>query len=502
MPLEGVELPPPRLDPPASLGAICRQDAYERVAHSYGKSYRDVVRAFRGRFDHPPDVVAHPRDEAELEAVLAWCADAGAAAIPFGGGTSVVGGVEPRAPGRLLGAVSVDLKAHGPRARGGHGLVAPRASRPGPPARASRTSCASTASPFGTSRSRSSTRRSAAGSPRARAATSPRSPPTSTTSWSRCGRSRRAASGRAAACPGSGAGPSPDRLLIGSEGVLGVITEAWVRVQAAAALPRLRRSALRPTSRRAPGGARARPVRPPPVELPPARPRRGRAHRSRAGRAGRCSCSASSRPTTRSTPGSPAALELCGDHGGRGARRARHGRARRVRGRLARRLPPGALPARHARGRRASSPRPSRRPSPGIASTSFVARSASGARRGARRRTCSPAVSRTPTPTAPRPTSRSLAPARRGSELEQWARAEGRGVRGHPRRGRHDHPPPRGRPRSPALVRPPASRAVRRGAPGGEGRAGPCRDPQSRRARGSAALALRIASATSSGRTR
>ena len=31
--------------------------------------------------------------------------------------------------------------------------------------------------------------------------------------------------------PGSGAGPSPDRLLIGSEGILGVITEAWVRVQ-------------------------------------------------------------------------------------------------------------------------------------------------------------------------------------------------------------------------------------------------------------------------------
>src|SRR6266480_5586499 len=32
--------------------------------------------------------------------------------------------------------------------------------------------------------------------------------------------------------PGSGAGPSPDRLLIGSEGILGVITEAWVRLQA------------------------------------------------------------------------------------------------------------------------------------------------------------------------------------------------------------------------------------------------------------------------------
>src|SRR5215207_9418922 len=111
VPLDRVELPAPRIDPPASLEAICRQDPYERASHAYGKSYRDVVRAFRGRFDHPPDVVAHPRDEAELESVLAWCADAGAAAIPFGGGTSVVGGVEPALPEGYAGAVSVDLKA-------------------------------------------------------------------------------------------------------------------------------------------------------------------------------------------------------------------------------------------------------------------------------------------------------------------------------------------------------------------------------------------------------
>ena len=57
------------------------------------------MRAFRGRFDHPPDVVARPRDEGELEAVLDWALGAGAAVIPFGGGTSVVGGVEPRVDG-------------------------------------------------------------------------------------------------------------------------------------------------------------------------------------------------------------------------------------------------------------------------------------------------------------------------------------------------------------------------------------------------------------------
>ena len=46
--------------------AICATDDYERALHAYGRSYRDIVRAFRGRFDHPPDVVAHPRDEAEV----------------------------------------------------------------------------------------------------------------------------------------------------------------------------------------------------------------------------------------------------------------------------------------------------------------------------------------------------------------------------------------------------------------------------------------------------
>ena len=95
--LEDLELPPPRIEPPASLAPICSSDPYERASHAYGKAYRDIVRAFRGRIDNPPDVVARPREEADVERLLDWCASAGAAAIPFGGGTSVVGGVEPRA---------------------------------------------------------------------------------------------------------------------------------------------------------------------------------------------------------------------------------------------------------------------------------------------------------------------------------------------------------------------------------------------------------------------
>ena len=67
--LDQVELPAPRLTPPAALGGdLSPSDPHERASHAYGKAYRDVVRAFRGRFDNPPDVVAFPRDEEDVDA--------------------------------------------------------------------------------------------------------------------------------------------------------------------------------------------------------------------------------------------------------------------------------------------------------------------------------------------------------------------------------------------------------------------------------------------------
>src|SRR5581483_12019086 len=77
----------------------------------YGRAYRDIVRAFRGRFDHPPDAVSRPRSEDELEEVLEWALDAGALVVPFGGGTSVVGGVEALEADRFEGVVAIDVRA-------------------------------------------------------------------------------------------------------------------------------------------------------------------------------------------------------------------------------------------------------------------------------------------------------------------------------------------------------------------------------------------------------
>jgi alkyldihydroxyacetonephosphate synthase len=226
-----IELPPARLAPPAALAGVCTSDPYERACHSYGKSYSDVVRAFRGRFDHCCDLVAFPRDERELADLLEWCSDAGAAAIPYGGGTSVVGGIEPALADGYAGAVSIDLANFG------------RVLEVDPVSRAARIQAgASGPSLEHQLRAHGLTLRhfpqsfelstlggwiaTRAGGHFATLYTHIDDLVESVRALTPAGpiESRR--------LPGSGAGPSPDRLLLGSEGILGVITEAWMRVQA------------------------------------------------------------------------------------------------------------------------------------------------------------------------------------------------------------------------------------------------------------------------------
>jgi alkyldihydroxyacetonephosphate synthase len=103
VPLDEVELRKPRLKVPSAFGELFRDEHYERVSHALGKAYRDVVRGFRGEFENPPDLVAFPRDESEIEVVLSWAEAEGAAVVPFGGGTSVVGGVEARSSRLICG---------------------------------------------------------------------------------------------------------------------------------------------------------------------------------------------------------------------------------------------------------------------------------------------------------------------------------------------------------------------------------------------------------------
>ena len=75
-----------------------RVDRLSRVVHAYGKSFRDLIRIRRGEVTHPPDAVVYPTDEAQIVALFVLAAQKHWHIIPFGGGSSVTGGLEPFAP--------------------------------------------------------------------------------------------------------------------------------------------------------------------------------------------------------------------------------------------------------------------------------------------------------------------------------------------------------------------------------------------------------------------
>ncbi len=115
VPFEEVSLPEPSLPQPVrerlagALGAEgLRDDRETRVAHAVGRSYPDLVRIRSGDASSAPDAVALPASAELVAAVLGLCAEHRVAVVPFGGGTSVVGGVEPVREG-FAGVVSLDL---------------------------------------------------------------------------------------------------------------------------------------------------------------------------------------------------------------------------------------------------------------------------------------------------------------------------------------------------------------------------------------------------------
>lgn len=108
--------PPPSKLAPATLGqlrAACGDDAvrtsaFERVTHALGRSLPDLLRLRRGEVERFPEAVVYPADEGAVAAVLRIAAEAALAVVPFGGGSSVVGGVEPRSGPGQAGALALD----------------------------------------------------------------------------------------------------------------------------------------------------------------------------------------------------------------------------------------------------------------------------------------------------------------------------------------------------------------------------------------------------------
>jgi len=235
VPLEALELRPPRVEPPAALTPFCDSSTYERARHAYGRSYRDVVRAFRGEFPHPPDVVAFPRTEADAAAVLDWGASTGTAVVPYGGGSSVVAGLECDAERTVtldltgLGQV-VEIDATSQAARIQGGALGPAIEDQLRPAGLTLRHYPQSFE-FSTLGGWIATR--SAGH-HATLATHIEDRVESLRVLSPQGviETRR--------LPASGAGPAPERLFAGSEGTLGVIVEAWMRL---VARPRFRATA-------------------------------------------------------------------------------------------------------------------------------------------------------------------------------------------------------------------------------------------------------------------
>ncbi|HEX2359500.1 MAG TPA: FAD-binding oxidoreductase [Solirubrobacterales bacterium] len=112
MPLERLELPEPRPIPGTVRAAVGEGNvlsgAEDRVRRAAGRSYPDLIRLRSGRLERAPDAVLVPADAAKVAAVLHACSEAGVAVVPFGGGSSVVGGLDAVA-GDHAAVVSLDL---------------------------------------------------------------------------------------------------------------------------------------------------------------------------------------------------------------------------------------------------------------------------------------------------------------------------------------------------------------------------------------------------------
>lgn len=220
-------LSPPRITPPRSLSAICSANPADRAGHARGKAFRDVARNLLGRVDYVPDLILRPRREQDVVDVLDWCTREGIAAIPYGGGSSVVGGVEPRFDHPAV-TVDVSVMSAVLEVDGISRAARIQAGALGPWIEQQLRKHDLTLRHFPQSFAFSSlggwlaTR---AGGHFATLYTHIDDLTESLRVVTPAGisESRR--------LPGSGAGPSSDRLFLGSEGALGIITEAWMRLQ-------------------------------------------------------------------------------------------------------------------------------------------------------------------------------------------------------------------------------------------------------------------------------
>ena len=226
--LDQIRLEPSSLaSAPSQLEALIDRSPRERLGHAMGKSYRDLARAVRGDFSTAPDAVAFPESEQELADLLSFATEQRCSVIPYGGGTSVHGGVTPtRGEGpvlsldlrRMSGVVEVDRESL---------LARVRAGTLGPELEAQLKPHGLSLRHFPQSFEHSTVGGWIATRAGGHFATGPTHIDDLVASLAVVTPSGSLETRR---LPGSGAGPQAERMFIGSEGALGVITEAWLRV--------------------------------------------------------------------------------------------------------------------------------------------------------------------------------------------------------------------------------------------------------------------------------
>ena len=226
--LAPVALGEPVLDRLRALAGV-RTDRQARVLHAAGKGYVDLVRLRAGRPDGAPDAVVTPADPDGVAAVLALCAAERLAVVPFGGGTSVVGGLTPVREG-FGGVVSLDLASLDALLRVDErsGTATVQAGVQGPELERLLGARGHTLGHFpqsfeyvsiGGCVATRSAGQASTGMGRIDALVTGLRCATPSGAWD------------LAARPASAAGPDLRELLMGSEGTLGVITEATLRVR-------------------------------------------------------------------------------------------------------------------------------------------------------------------------------------------------------------------------------------------------------------------------------
>ena len=228
--ISDIDINKPLFSTPSSLKKILSDDKLERLNHAYGKSFPDSARSILGDFSSPPDYVAFPETQNEITNILDWASENNVAVIPYGGGSSVCGGVETNVGSDYAGVISLDMKNINSI------LEIDKTSRTalieggilGPHLEAQLKEHDLTMRHYPQSFEFSSLGGWIATRSGGHYATLYTHIDDFVESLKMITPSGSFETRR---LPGSGAGPSPDRFAIGSEGIMGVITEASMRLQ-------------------------------------------------------------------------------------------------------------------------------------------------------------------------------------------------------------------------------------------------------------------------------